>query len=92
MLPTDKWPVGKIVQDWTLLRLKLKPEGVVEFFAGLEGKGRVKPASSDVPLENGDLVPIGTATFRKGARRLLDIFEEYRRSSGHLSQAVGSGD
>jgi poly-gamma-glutamate capsule biosynthesis protein CapA/YwtB (metallophosphatase superfamily) len=77
LLPADEWPVGKIVQDWTLLRLKQAPDGEAEFFAGLHDGGLVEPTSSDVPLDGGRLVPIGSAVFRKGARRLLDIWEDY---------------
>jgi len=77
LLPADQWPVGKIVQDWTLLRLTQAPEGEAEFFVGLHDKGLVEPTSSDVPLDGGKPVPIGRAVFRKGARRLLDIWEDH---------------
>ncbi len=31
--PTHLWPVGKIVQDWTYFRTKMKPRGTVDFYA-----------------------------------------------------------
>ncbi len=86
LLPTDQWPPGKVIRDWTLIRLKFKPEGTVKFYAGLSRKGLLKPESSDQPLVEEKLVPLGSTEYRSGSTRLLDAFEEYRRQQSAKKQ------
>lgn len=80
MLPTNHWPPGKIVQDWTLFRHTFHSEGEVIYYAGM-WKGRmVKAVSSDQELENERLLPLGKAVYRKGAEGLMKQVEAYRAS------------
>ncbi len=82
MLPADRWPPGAVVQDWTLLQLMRWPfGGEVTFHAGLSLGGKVlKPAESSLPLDDQGLALLGAATYRKGARRMFDVWADFRRS------------
>ncbi|HUT78925.1 MAG TPA: CapA family protein [Polyangia bacterium] len=81
LLPADRWPPGAIVQDWTLLQLRWPFGGEVGFHAGLSLGGRVlKPVESSLPQDDQGLALLGTATYRKGARRMFDIWADFRRS------------
>ncbi len=80
LLPTNKWPVGKVIRDWTLIRLTFKPAGDVEFYTGLLGRGVLKPESTDRSLVNDNLVPLGSSTYRKGAKRVFAALKDYRKS------------
>lgn len=67
------WPEGKIVQDLTMLRLKLKPEGAVDFYAGLsDGKRLLVPASADRELAAGALLHLGAVPYREGAKTIME--------------------
>ncbi len=79
LLPTNLWPVGKIIRDWTLFRLTFTPEGKVDFLAGLlKGELLIAPTSSDRTLVEGKLVPLGGAVYRKGAPGMFKVLSEYR--------------
>jgi hypothetical protein len=62
---------------------KLKPEGTVEFYAGLWRDGEmITPSSSDVTLQDGNLVHLGDAVFNRKAKGLFEVFEAYVNSPG----------
>jgi hypothetical protein len=73
LLPTDHWPVGKIIRDRSLLRISLPALGTVSFYAGLRGRAPLIPRSADVPLSDGGLVPLGSAPYERGAPRLFRV-------------------
>ncbi len=81
ILPTNEWPVGKVIRDWTLFRLTLKPEGPVDFYTGLLGRRLLKPRSSDLSLVDDRLVPLGSAVYSEGAKKLFEVLKEYRKES-----------
>ena len=58
MLPTDYWPVGKIVQDKLNIRLPLKhePSGQVAFFVGLRTLNVNRMFEKDRALRDGELI------------------------------------
>jgi poly-gamma-glutamate capsule biosynthesis protein CapA/YwtB (metallophosphatase superfamily) len=69
LLPTSQWPLGKIIQDWTVFKMKLKPEGKVQFYAGLwDGK----------QLLDDKLTHLGEASFSRKAKLILDALDDYR--------------
>ena len=78
IVPTNAWPVGKVIADRTLFRLTLNPEGDVDFYAGIEDKGLIEPVFSDVTLENNRLLHLGKATYDKKAKWLFDSLRRYR--------------
>jgi poly-gamma-glutamate capsule biosynthesis protein CapA/YwtB (metallophosphatase superfamily) len=81
LLPADRWPAGAVVQDWTLLQLRWPSGGEVTFHAGLSLDGRVlRPVESALPLDGQGLVLLGSATYRQGAKRMFDVWADFRRS------------
>lgn len=82
LLPTYRWPVEKIIRDRNLLRLKFVPKGNISFYVSLAQKNKqLNPQKSSVSLENGHLVPIGTAKYDKTAKRLFDYLKDYRKNA-----------
>jgi poly-gamma-glutamate capsule biosynthesis protein CapA/YwtB (metallophosphatase superfamily) len=83
ILPVAAWPEGKVIRDWTLFRLTFQAEGTVAFFAGLlTPKGKlVAPQSSDAPLSDGGLVPVGKAAYAKDALPLFQYWKTYREKN-----------
>ncbi len=79
LLPTTEWPPGKIVQDWTLLRFKLKPEGPVDFYAALVKNGIMNPSKSNRRLVDGGLLHLGRAQYTPGAKKLFDVWATFRQ-------------
>jgi hypothetical protein len=80
LLPADRWPAGSVVQDWTLLQLRWPAEGEVTFHAGLSLDGRVlRPAESSLPVDGQGLVLLGSTPYRRGARRMFDVWADFRR-------------
>ncbi|MCP4677461.1 MAG: CapA family protein [Deltaproteobacteria bacterium] len=82
LLPTNKWPVGKVIRDWTLFRLTFKPEGKVTFYMGLRDKGLLTPKSEELQFENNKLFQLGQAVYRKGAPQMFKVVETYRKKHG----------
>jgi hypothetical protein len=81
LLPADRWPAGAIIQDWTLLQLRWPFGGEVTFHGGLSLDGRVlKPSESALPLDDQGLALLGFATYRQGAKRMFDVWADFRRS------------
>jgi hypothetical protein len=68
--------VGKVIQDWTLFRLNLKPQGKVDFYAGLYHGRVLEPKSADVPLFEGKLIHIGDTVYKKEARKTFKVLRE----------------
>jgi len=93
MLPTNLWPVGKIVQDKTNVRLVRdeEPEGSVAFLVGLNklssrdragsaGKS-VKPVShSGVDLHDGTFVVLGPYPYERNIPSPRESYVEWRRT------------
>ena len=66
VFPMEEWPVGKIVQDRTAMRIKLKPEGEVMFYTGLwNGKQMVEDK----------LIPLEKAQFNKTAPTMGEMLD-----------------
>lgn len=80
LLPGDRWPVGRIVQDRYLTRMLGEPSGEVTYAAGILVGGRVvAPAEADRPVVDG-LVEIGRATWAAGSPGLFAVFGQDPRS------------
>ncbi len=81
MLPGPRWPVGRIVQDRTLLRLVGAPEGTVTFRLGVLLNGALVPAEgSTLPIEGGMAV-LGAAPYEVDAPGLFKVFAADPRSA-----------
>ena len=80
LLPVEKWPAGKVIRDWSLFRLKFHPEGEVAFYASLvKDKKKLKPETSDRPVEKDTRVYLGKARYDKKAKRLFHYIKAYRK-------------
>jgi poly-gamma-glutamate synthesis protein (capsule biosynthesis protein) len=79
--PTDRWPVGKVIQDWTMFRLKVKPEGKVDFYVGLHRRKMVTPKSSDKPLVDGALLHLGSSVYKRDAQHIFEVLNAYREAT-----------
>ncbi len=77
LLPTTEWVPGKIVRDWTLLRLTFEGSGTVDFFAGLTLGGKAVAASGPDGRIDGDKVHLGRAGYRRGAPGVFQVLDEY---------------
>lgn len=73
VLPSTEWPPGKVIQDFTMMRLDLKAEGTVSFFAGLIDKDMLTPVSTDRELDGGKLLHLGDAEYKEGARGVFEV-------------------
>ncbi|MBI2898244.1 MAG: CapA family protein [Deltaproteobacteria bacterium] len=71
LLPTNQWPVGKVIRDRILQNVYLPASGSVEFFVGLRDRELLRPAEADRRLVDGALYPMGTARFVMGAPGLF---------------------
>jgi poly-gamma-glutamate capsule biosynthesis protein CapA/YwtB (metallophosphatase superfamily) len=90
MLPTERWPVGKVVQDATNVRLLFEPLGEVAFFAGLRRLGRwspsnhegelLSPTKSDVDLVDGRLVPLGRTPYSDKAPPMRGVYYDWLKT------------
>ena len=81
MLPVTAWPVGKIIRDRSLIRLKFTPEGDVETSVGLRAARTMLTPEHPAPdpaSRTKDLVLLHTATYTQGATRLFDVLDEQR--------------
>ncbi len=78
-LPTTEWPPDKIIQSWTLLRFKLKPEGAVDFYAGLSAGEIISPRKTNVKLVDDRLLHLGRAVYSREAKKLSDVWRNFRR-------------
>lgn len=67
LLPTDRWPVGKVIRDRIVQRIILPASGRVDFLVGLRGRELLRPTQADRPRVDGALLSIGTARFVAGA-------------------------
>jgi poly-gamma-glutamate capsule biosynthesis protein CapA/YwtB (metallophosphatase superfamily) len=86
LLPTTEWAPGRIVRDWTLLRLTFDAAGTVDFHLGLTRAGKpVAVTGPDGSIE-GNKVRLGRAAFRDGAPGVFAVLERYRR---HFERADG---
>jgi poly-gamma-glutamate capsule biosynthesis protein CapA/YwtB (metallophosphatase superfamily) len=89
LLPSEDWPVGRIVHDRSLVRLKMTPTGTVQFLVGLrEGRRRLRPLGETPVIEEG-LLPIGQATYRRGAPDLFEVLGRRGRAEGGAEARAG---
>ncbi len=86
LLPTNKWPVGKVIKDWTLFRLTFKPEGKVTFYMGLRDKGLLTPKNDELQFKNNKLFQLGQAVYRKGTPKMFEVIETYRKKHGKYGE------
>ncbi|MBN1852656.1 MAG: CapA family protein, partial [Pirellulales bacterium] len=87
LLPTYAWPVGKVIQDKTNLRMMFKsdiPEGIA-FFTGLrrwdggaESTLLTPIAAGGVPLFKDQLVPLGQRPISKDAPSARSCYQHWR--------------
>jgi hypothetical protein len=78
MLPVERWPVGRVVVDTTLLRLQNVRAGEVLFLTGLERGGLIEPESAPMPLIDGALVPIARVPHEPGAPGIFKVLKQRR--------------
>ncbi len=83
ILPSTEWPVGKVIQDWTMIMLTLKPEGRVNFYAGLKKRKLLRPENSDVPLVDDKLIRLGEAVYSEKPPNLFNKFDSYREKTAY---------
>ncbi|MFZ5477711.1 MAG: CapA family protein [Myxococcota bacterium] len=91
MLPTNLWPVGKVIQDKTNVRLMNDdPTGEIAFLVGMRKLTEADRAGSNgtivAPLASGDLpraeelVVIGRTPYADGAKKAADVYETWRKT------------
>jgi len=81
MLPASQWPVGSIIRDRSLVRLKFTAEGQVETWVGLrDGRQTLAPSAPEPAADSRfkDLVHIHTATYVPKSPRLFDALAAQR--------------
>ncbi len=86
ILPSTKWPVGKIIKDWTLFRMTLPKNSEIKYYTGLFNKKLLTPISSDVELFEDNLIPIGTASSHGGLKNMFVYLKEYEERIGELGK------
>jgi hypothetical protein len=79
LLPTTEWVPGRIVRDWTLLRLVFDAAGTVDFHLGLTRGGRPVAVTGPDGRIEGNKVFLGRAAYRRGAPGVFAVLERYRR-------------
>jgi poly-gamma-glutamate capsule biosynthesis protein CapA/YwtB (metallophosphatase superfamily) len=85
IFPAEKWPVGKIIKDWTLFRLNFRPpSGEVNFYTGMHQKKLIVPESANVELVDKALVHIGRSAYLKGAKNIFEYLKQYETKKGEL--------
>ncbi len=79
LLPAERWPAGKPIEDWTLFRLYFPPKGEVGFYTGLwNGKKMLRPSESSLPVGKDGTVELGRTPYRKDAPAMFDVLERWR--------------
>jgi poly-gamma-glutamate capsule biosynthesis protein CapA/YwtB (metallophosphatase superfamily) len=94
LLPVSAFPLGKIVQDWSLVRMMVQPKGRYEVLVALgeqlETGSPLVPSESNVELVDGAWLRVGVFEFREGAPRFFESLGPYRASRS-LEPANHSG-
>ncbi|HUT78924.1 MAG TPA: CapA family protein, partial [Polyangia bacterium] len=79
LLPTTEWVPGRIVRDWTLLRLVFDASGTVDFHLGLTLGGRPVAVAGPDGRIDGNMIHLGRAAFRRGAPGVFAVLDRYRK-------------